>query len=223
MDGAVPLHDAVQYGFDNYVVHLLKHGADPTIQNDMDKSPLDVAPPAIQALILSTCKESSDQINDDPEAMEVENDAIVESNEPNEKVIEEDKEVSPVVEKPKEQTENLNKQDALVPQINDHLDSMEVENAIVESKEHTENTIEEEELVPAVVVSDHDELNDSSNSVLATPLDISTDEIITVPSSIEEEISNVIEHPRQETVDVTRLKDVPAQEYLTDTLQPVSS
>ena len=222
MDGAVPLHDAVQYGFDNYVVHLLKHGADPTIQNDMDKSPLDVAPPAIQALILSTCKESNDQNNDHPEAMEVEN-VIVESNEPTEKVIEEDKEVSPVVQKPNEQTENLNKEDTVVPQINDNLDSMEVENAIVESKEHAENAIEEEELVPTVVVNDHDELNDSSNSVLATPLDISTDEIITVPSSIEEEISNVIEHPRQETVDVTRLKDVPAQEYLTDTLQPVSS
>ena len=222
MDGAVPLHDAVQYGFDNYVVHLLKHGADPTIQNDMDKSPLDVAPPAIQALILSTCQESNDQNNDHPEVMEVEN-AIVESNEPTEKVIEEDKEDTPVVEKPNEQTENLNKEDTVVPQINDNLDSMDVENAIVESKEHAENAIEEEELVPAVVVNDHDELNDSSNSVLATPLDISTDEIITVPSSIEEEISNVIEHPRQETVDVTRLKDVPAQEYLTDTLQPVSS
>ena len=153
MDGAVPLHDAVQYGFDNYVVHLLKHGADPTIQNDMDKSPLDVAPPAIQALILSTCKESNDEINDHPEAMEVEN-AIVESNEPTEKVIEEDKEVSPVVEKPNEQTENLNKEDTVVPQINDNLDSMEVENAIVESKEHAENAIEEEELVPTVVVND---------------------------------------------------------------------
>ena len=43
LDGATPLHDAVELGLEKYVVFLLKNGANPHQKNKVDKSPLDIA------------------------------------------------------------------------------------------------------------------------------------------------------------------------------------
>ena len=106
LDGATPLHDAVSHGTDKYVVHLIKHGADPEIRNDLEKSPIDIASNSMKSLI-EKCQQKSSSIDEDK--MDVDED---------------------------DWTESI-----------------------------TETEPED------ILESDHDELNDSSNSVLATPLD----------------------------------------------------
>ena len=49
---------AVSHGTDKYVVHLIKHGADPKIRNDHEKSPIDIASRNMKSLI-EKCQQKS--------------------------------------------------------------------------------------------------------------------------------------------------------------------
>ena len=75
LDGATPLHDAVSHGTDKYVVHLIKHGADPEIRNDLEKSPIDIASNSMKSLI-EKCQQKSSSIDEDK--MDVDDDDLTE-------------------------------------------------------------------------------------------------------------------------------------------------
>ena len=151
LDGATPLHDAVELGLENYVVFLLKNGANPHQKNKVDKSPLDIASTPMKKTI-------------------------------------------------------QNYQDG-------KLDSSEKSDDTTKAPE-----VEDEEMA-------NDELNDSSNSVLATPLE--NDEVISIPSSIDDsqKSDNVSDKP-SDIDDVTpsqNIEEVPSGQALETPAETTSS
>ena len=151
LDGATPLHDAVELGLENYVVFLLKNGANPHQKNEVGKSPLDIA---------STPMKKTIQKFQDGK-----------------------------------------------------LDSNEKSDDATKAPE-----VEDEEMA-------NDELNDSSNSVLATPLE--NDEVISIPSSIDESQKSDTVSDKHSTIDVVtpsqNIEEVPSGQALETPAETTSS
>ena len=151
LDGATPLHDAVELGLENYVIFLLKNGANPHQKNKVDKSPLDIASSPIKKTIRKY-------------------------------------------------------QDG-------KLDSNEKSDDTTKAPE-----VEDEEMA-------NDELNDSSNSVLATPLE--NDDVITIPSSIDESQKSNTASDNPSTIDVEtpsqNIEEVPSGQALETPAETTSS
>ena len=203
LDGATPLHDAVSNGTDSYVVYLIKHGADPKIRNDHDKSPIDIASSTMKSLIEKcqqlTGSESADRKSSKDDKMEVDD-----VNNVNEKPLE--KQQIPCS---KDWQDGLK---ALLPNVvlggyDANLPQGRGRPKLAAEKEVQSITETEPE---DTLESDHDELNDSSNSVLATPLDNSIDEPEPEVLDKDEDPKKVCEEPEVEQRPSQTIEEIPS-------------
>ena len=205
-NGSTPLHDAVMFLPDECVKFLLEKGADPDIVNDDGKTPrLLVAEEKRDGIFGESPLNKPKEVNN--EVIEAENEVVEAENEiieAEKDVIEAEKEV--IEETPEEKMDENEKEEPMETEENEIPTIIEPEqNEVIETIE-TEKEIKEkvEDEITTVEDTQEDQLNDSSNSILATPLDESIDEVPAPKEQIQkiqkEESQDLIESSQPELI-----------------------